>query len=288
MSWLDAIILGIVQGLTEFLPVSSSAHLRVVGEFLASGEPGARFTAVTQIGTEVAVLLYFGRDIVRIVGRWFGSLTGRVPRSDPDARMGWLVIIATVPIVIVGVLFQDAIEGTLRSLWVVAVVLIVFGVLLGAADALGRRVGTVESITWRDGILIGLAQVLALIPGVSRSGATITMGRALGYERPAAARFAFLLAVPAVLGSGLYELSKTVGCDPVVDPACGIGVYGLGETALATVVAFLVGLAVIAWLLRYLERGSFLPFVIYRILLGAVIIALLLTGVLEPLAGASA
>ncbi|MBF9335156.1 undecaprenyl-diphosphate phosphatase [Microbacterium lacticum] len=271
----DAIILGIVQGLTEFLPISSSAHLRIIGEFLPSAEdPGATFTAITQIGTELAVLVYFWKRIVRIVGQWFRSLTGAVPRNDPDARMGWIVIIGTIPIGVLGFLFQDVIRDTFRNLWLVAIVLIVFGLLLGAADALGRRTREESDLTYRDGLLLGLAQSLALIPGVSRSGATTTMGLALGFTRTAAAEVAFLLAVPAVFGSGLYELIHAVR-----EP--GSAVFTGVETAVATGIAFVVGLAVIAFLMQYLKRGSFLPFVIYRVVLGIVLIILLSLGVLQ-------
>ncbi|WP_448656108.1 undecaprenyl-diphosphate phosphatase [Microbacterium lacticum] len=271
----DAIILGIVQGLTEFLPISSSAHLRIIGEVLPSAEdPGATFTAITQIGTELAVLVYFWKRIVRIVGQWFRSLTGAVPRNDPDARMGWIVIIGTIPIGVLGFLFQDVIRDTFRNLWLVAIVLIVFGLLLGAADALGRRTREESVLTYRDGLLLGLAQSLALIPGVSRSGATTTMGLALGFTRTAAAEVAFLLAVPAVFGSGLYELIHAIR-----EP--GSAVFTGVETAVATGIAFVVGLAVIAFLMQYLKRGSFLPFVIYRVVLGIVLIILLSLGVLQ-------
>ncbi|MEW2011669.1 MULTISPECIES: undecaprenyl-diphosphate phosphatase [Microbacterium] len=275
MSILEAIILGIVQGLTEFLPISSSAHLRIVGEFLPSAEdPGATFTAITQIGTELAVLVYFWTRIVRIIVAWAKSLTGRVPRNDPDARMGWIVIIGTIPIGVLGFLFQDVIRETFRNLWLVAIVLIVFGLILGVADALGKRDRTEKDLTMGHGLTLGFAQALALIPGVSRSGATTTAGLALGYTRPAAAEVAFLLAVPAVFGSGLYELLQAIR-EPGQSP------FTLGETAVATVVSFGVGLAVIAYLMRYLKRGSFLPFVLYRIVLGVVLLILLATGVLQ-------
>ena len=271
----DAIILGIVQGLTEFLPISSSAHLRIIGEFLPSAvDPRATFTAITQLGTELPVLVYFWKKIVRIIGRWFGSLTGRVPRRDPDARMGWIVIIGTIPIGILGFLFQDVIRDTFRNLWLVAIVLIVFGLILGAADALGRRTRNEEDLTYPHGLALGLAQSLALIPGVSRSGATTTMGLALGYTRPVAAEVAFLLAVPAVFGSGVYELYHSIK-----EP--GSTVFTGAETAVATVIAFVVGLAVIAFLMQYLKRGSFLPFVVYRLVLGIVLIVLLSLGVLQ-------
>ncbi len=275
MQFIEALILGIVQGLTEFLPISSSAHLRILGEFLPSAtDPGATFTAITQIGTEAAVLVYFWGTIVRIISRWAQSLAGRVPRNDPDARMGWLIIIGSVPIAVLGYLFQDTIRGTFRNLWLVAIVLIVFGLLLGAADYWGRRTRELKDLSYPHGLALGFAQALALIPGVSRSGATTTMGLALGYTRPAAAEYAFLLAVPAVFGSGLYELVQSFE-----GPT---GPYSLLDTAAATVVAFLVGLAVIAFLMRYLKRGSFLPFVIYRLLLGGTLIVLLSVGVLQP------
>jgi undecaprenyl-diphosphatase len=286
VDFLEAIILGLIQGLTEFLPISSSAHLRIFGDLVGWGDPGATFTAITQLGTETAVLIYFWKDITRIIGKWFRSFGGGggkrstgVQKGDPDVRLGWLIIIGTVPIVLVGFFLQDTIRTALRSLWIVAIVLIVFGLLLWLADWLGRRTKPIEAMSYRDGILIGLAQMLALIPGVSRSGASISAGLALGYTRPAAARFAFLLAVPAVFGSGLYETYTAFTCEPGVDAGCGAG-YGLGPTIAATVVAFIVGYAVIAFLMRYLETRTFLPFVIYRILLGGVLIALLSTGVL--------
>ena len=274
MQFIEALILGIVQGLTEFLPISSSAHLRILGEFLPSAtDPGATFTAITQIGTEAAVLVYFWGTIVRIISRWARSLAGKVPRNDPDARMGWLIILGTIPIGVLGYLFQDTIRGTFRNLWLVAIVLIVFGLLLGAADYWGRRTRELTQLTYPHGLALGFAQALALIPGVSRSGATTTLGLALGYTRPAAAEYAFLLAVPAVFGSGFYELVQSFE-----GPT---GPYNLLDTAAATIVAFIVGLAVIAFLMRYLKRGSFLPFVIYRLLLGVALIVLLSTGVLQ-------
>lgn len=272
MAWIEALLLGILQGATEFLPISSSAHLRIAGLFLPGAEdPGATFTAITQIGTELAVVLFFWRDIVRILQRWFGALRGTVPKDDPDVRMGWLVIIGTVPIVVAGVLFQSLIRDQLRSLWITATVLIVFGLILGVADMLGRRDRGLRDITYRDGILVGLAQVLSLIPGVSRSGATTTMGRALGYERPAAAKYAFLLAIPAVFGAGLYETYQAL-----TGPAAAG--YGWGPTILATIAAFVVGLAVIRFPMAYIAKRSFLPFVIYRVALGTVLLVALGAG----------
>jgi len=276
MSFIEAIILGLVQGLTEFLPISSSAHLRIVGEILPSAtDPGATFTAITQLGTETAVILYFWKDITRIIGRWFRHFRSEsIPKGDPDVRLGWLIIIGTIPIVIVGYFAQEYIRSTFRSLWLVAIVLIVFGIILGLADWLGKRTRELPEMTYGHGITIGVAQMLALIPGVSRSGATMTAGLSLGYTRPAAARYGFLLAIPAVFGSGLYELVNSFG-----EPE---GAYGYAETALATVIAFGVGFAVIAGLMKYISTRSFLPFVVYRLVLGTTLLVLLSIGVLSP------
>jgi len=296
MELLEALFLGLIQGLTEFLPISSSAHLRIVGELLpGASDPGAAFTAITQLGTETAVVVYFRRDIARIVSRWWLALFAvrdrngyvRVWRNDPDAKMGWLIIVGSLPIVLLGLLFQDQIETTFRSLWIVACTLIGFGILLGVADLFSRRDRELKDLTVPHGIVYGLAQALALIPGVSRSGGTITAGRLLGYTREAAARYSFLLAIPAVFGSGLYQLYKVVSepCTTALAEATAEGcvpeVYGPLETALATVIAFGVGLAVIAFFLRYISKHSFLPFVIYRIALGAVLLILLATGSID-------
>ena len=279
MGIFEAILLGFLQGLTEFLPISSSAHLRIASELLGIGDAGAAFTAITQIGTELAVVVFFWRDIVRIIGRWFGSLFGRVPRKDPDALMGWWIILGTLPIVVLGLLFQDQIETTLRSLWVVAIMLIVFGLILGVADRVGTRVRPLESLTWKHGLIFGFAQALALIPGVSRSGGTITAGLLMGYRREAAARYSFLLAIPAVFGSGFYQLVKVLR-EPA--DAATAASPSMGVTLLATVIAFIVAIVVISVFMRYISKGSFLPFVIYRVALGALIIVLLATGVLSP------
>jgi undecaprenyl-diphosphatase len=285
MDFINAIILGLVQGLTEFLPISSSAHIRIVGEVLGTGgDPGARFTAIIQLGTEAAVLLYFWKDIVRIIGAWFKALFGKIPRNDPDAKMGWLVIIGSIPIVVLGYLFQDKIETTFRSLWIVAVTLIVFGILLGIADYVGSKTRRLRELTWGHGIIFGFAQALALIPGVSRSGGTITAGLFTGYQRRAAARYSFLLALPAVFGSGFFQLYKAIKepCTAALQASgtCTVEIFGPAETAVATLVAFVVGLVVIAFFMGYISRRSFLPFVIYRVVLGVVLIVLLSTGVL--------
>lgn len=276
MSWIEAIILGIVQGLTEFLPISSSAHQLLVGQIFYDGrDPGSAFTAVTQLGTETAVIIFFWRDIARIISAWFGSLTGRVAKSDPDARMGWFVIVGSLPIGILGYLFQDAIDSGLRNLWITVGMLAGVGLILGWADRFAASRPTPKSLSelnWRDAIIYGFAQACALIPGVSRSGGTISAGLFLGYDRPAATRYAFLLAIPAVFASGIYKL-KDIG-----DDAC----VAWGPTIVATIIAGVVGYAVIAWLLRYIQTHNFTPFVIYRVLLAAVAAVLLLSGVLSP------
>jgi undecaprenyl-diphosphatase len=276
MGWFEAVVLGLVQGLTEFLPISSSAHLRIVGTAFGWDDPGAAFTAITQIGTEAAVVLYFRRDIVRIVRAWVLSLLGK-RKQDPDARMGWLIIVGSIPIVVLGLLLKDRIETTFRDLRIVAIALVAFSLVLLVADRVGRKKLEMDDLNVRDGVLYGLAQALALIPGVSRSGGTITMGLFLGYTREAAARYSFLLAIPAVLGSGFYE-----AYDSLKGGGSGGATVDWGPTILATVIAFFVGLSVIAWLLRYLNRGSFTPFVVYRVLAGLLVLGLVGAGVLLP------
>src|SRR5918993_434702 len=275
MGWVEAVVLGIVQGLTEFLPISSSAHLRLVGELFGWDDPGAAFTAIIQIGTEAAVLLYFRKDIWRIVVAWLGSLAGG-RKGDPDARMGWLIIVGSIPIVVLGLLFQDDIETTLRDLRIVAICLVAFSLILFWADRVGAKTRELKDLTVPHGIGFGFAQAMALIPGVSRSGGTITAGLFLGYSRAAAARYSFLLAIPAVLGSGFFQAYEALTGD-----VAGQGV-SWGPTILATVIGFGVGLTVIAWLLRYLDRGSFTPFVVYRVVLGLLVLGLVGAGVLSP------
>lgn len=271
MDWLQALILGIVQGLTEFLPISSSAHLLIVSKvFFGGRDAGAAFTAVTQLGTETAVLVFFYKDILRIIKHWFGSLLGKVPRNDPDARMGWLVIIGSLPIGLLGFFGKHFIEGSLRNLWITATMLALFALIISIADKQFRHYKPLEKLSWRDGIIFGFAQACALIPGVSRSGGTIAAGLFMGYKREAAARYSFLLAIPAVFISGLYELK-----DAIKDPSG----FGVGPIVLATAVAFIIGYLVIAWLIRYISSNSFRPFVWYRLGLSAVIMGLLVTGV---------
>ncbi|MBB3050915.1 undecaprenyl-diphosphatase [Prauserella isguenensis] len=275
MGWFEALVLGIVQGLTEFLPISSSAHLRVTAAFAGWGDPGAAFTAVTQIGTELAVLLFFGKKIISILSNWFFSIYKPEYRRDPDARMGWLIIVGSIPIGVLGLLFEEQINHVFRDLRLIATTLIVFGIFLLLADRMGRQDRDLDQLTVKHGLTYGFFQALALVPGVSRSGGTITGGRLMGYNRSAAAEYSFLLAVPAVLASGFYKLT---------DIGAGEG-PAWGPTILATVVAFAVGYAVVAWLMSYIKRHSFLPFVIYRVALGLLLYVLVFTGVLDPNAG---
>jgi len=275
----SAIFLGVVQGLTEFLPISSSAHIRIVGEFMNKAQdPGARFTAITQIGTELAVLIFFRKDIAAIVRSWVKQVVFRAELSTEgkgQARMGWLIIVGSIPIVVLGYLGKDIITNDLRSLWLIASVMIIFGLILGYADKVGKSERTLEQLNSKHGILYGAAQALALVPGVSRSGATIAMGRFLGYTREAALRYSFLLALPAVFGSGLYELKDAFSSDAAPN------VFSISETLVATGVAFVIGYIVIAWLLKFVSTKSFRPFIIYRVVLGSLILLLLATGVIS-------
>ncbi|MFF9350348.1 undecaprenyl-diphosphate phosphatase, partial [Streptomyces sp. NPDC014734] len=275
MNWFESFVLGLVQGLTEFLPISSSAHLRLTAAFAGWHDPGAAFTAITQIGTEAAVLIYFRKDVVRIVSAWFRSLFDRSMRGDHDAKMGWLVIVGSIPIGVLGVTLKDQIEGPFRDLRLIATTLIVMGIVLGFADRLaardagggkhraGKERKTLRELGIKDGLIFGFCQAMALIPGVSRSGATISGGLLMGYTREAAARYSFLLAIPAVLASGVFELKDA-----------GEGHVAWGPTIFATVIAFGVGYAVIAWFMKFITTKSFMPFVIYRVLLGLVLFAL--------------
>ncbi len=280
MSWFEAVVLGIVQGLTEFLPISSSAHQLIVGRLFWSNDGGgAAFTAVNQLGTEAAVIVYFWRDIVRIIGHWAKSLVGTVPRSDPDARMGWLVIVGSIPIGVLGLVFKDFIEGPLRNLWLTATALLVFAVIIAVADSTARQTKSLEDLSVKDGLLYGLWQACALIPGVSRSGGTISGGLFMGYTREAAARYSFLLAVPAVVASGLFELKDVVG--GTAEDTGNVVETSWGEIAVATVLAFVIGYAVIAWFLRYISSHDFKPFVIYRIVLSLALFGLLAAGAIS-------
>jgi undecaprenyl-diphosphatase len=274
VSVLEAIVLGIVQGLTEFLPISSTGHLRIVPAFLGWDDPGAAFTAVTQLGTMAAVLLYFRDDLLRIARAWLRSLGDRPLRRELDARLGWYIVLGTIPIGIFGVLFKDQIETGARDLYLIGTALILLGLVLLLAEKVGKRERSLEQIRTKDGFAIGLAQALALIPGVSRSGATITAGLFMGLDRPAAARFSFLLSVPAVVLSGLLELGTILSDDD------GDGT-GIAPLVVATVMAFLSGYVAIAWLLRYLTTHSMVIFVIYRVALGALVLVLVGAGAIE-------
>ena len=274
MDLFQSIILGILQGLTEFLPISSSGHILIVPALLGWEDPGAAFTAVIQLGTEAAVLIYFRNDLWEIGKTWLASLRRPELRGELNARMGWYLIVATIPISILGLAFHDQIETAARNLWIVGSMLIIFGLILGLADRIGTREREVGDLSFRDGVLIGLAQSLALIPGVSRSGATISAGLFLGLDRRSAARFAFLLAIPAVVLSGFYQLYKLLsGKETFDEPMFNI--------AVATVVSFVVGYAVIAWLLRYLTTHSMSIFVWYRVIVGAGVLTLTAAGLIS-------
>ncbi|UQX13094.1 undecaprenyl-diphosphate phosphatase [Candidatus Mycobacterium methanotrophicum] len=271
MSWWQVVVLAVVQGLTEFLPVSSSGHLAIVSRIFFAQDAGASFTAVTQLGTEIAVLVYFARDIVRIAKAWFAGLLLAAHR-DVDYRMGWHVIIGTIPICILGLFFSDEIRSGVRNLWVIATALVAFSAVIALAERLGRQGRQVNQLTWRDAIVVGVAQTLALVPGVSRSGSTISAGLFLGLDRELAARFGFLLAVPAVFASGLFSLPDAF--HPVLGGMSATG----PQLVVATVIAFVVGLAAVAWFLRFLLQHSMYWFVGYRVAAGVGVLILLATG----------
>jgi undecaprenyl-diphosphatase len=274
VSLFEAIVLGITQGLTEFLPISSTAHLRIIPAFAGWEDPGAAFTAVTQLGTMAAVLLYFRADLARIARAWLRSLRDPAARREHDARLGWYIVLGTIPIGIFGIAFKDQIETGARDLYLISVALILLGFVLLAAERVGRKDRDIKDITRRDGIAVGFAQALALVPGVSRSGATISAGLFLGLDRTSAARFSFLLSVPAVVLSGLLELVS------ILNGSDGEHV-GLGALAVATLLAFIVGYASIAFLLRYLSSHSTIVFVIYRVALGALVLVLVSSGTIK-------
>jgi undecaprenyl-diphosphatase len=274
VSTLEAIVLGIVQGLTEFLPISSTGHLRIVPAFLGWEDPGAAFTAVTQLGTMAAVLVYFRADLIRIALAWVRSVRDRPARRELDARIGWYIVLGTIPIGIFGVLFKDQIENGARDLYLIGTALIVLGLVLLLAERVSTRSRSMEQIEARDGLAVGLAQALALVPGVSRSGATITAGLFLGLDRPTAARFSFLLSVPAVVLSGLFELGSILSGEEGEH-------VSTGNLVLATLLAFVTGYAAIAWLLRFLSTHSTLVFVVYRVALGVLVLVLVSTGAIK-------
>jgi undecaprenyl-diphosphatase len=271
MSWVQVIVLSVVQGLTEFLPVSSSGHLAIVSQLFFREDAGASFTAVIQIGTEIAVLIYFARDIVRIVKAWFGGLFDKARRT-PDYWLGWWVILGSVPIGAAGLIFKHYIRGDVRNLWIIATALVVFSAVIAAAEYYGKQTRVIEQFTWRDSLVIGSVQCLALIPGVSRSGATISAGLFMGQKREAAARFGFLLAIPAVLASGLFSLP-----DAFHPEGAGMSATGL-QLLVGTVIAFVIGYAAVAWFLKFLVSHSMYWFVGYRVIVGVIVLILLGTG----------
>lgn len=278
MDPIRAIVYGIVQGLTEFLPISSNAHLRLTPVLLGWNEPAETFTAFTaviQLGTTLAVLIYFWKDLQRVVGGWFASMKKGAPKDTAEAKMGWGVFYGTIPIVILGAGLKHHIETTFRSLWIIAAAMIVMGAVMLYFDRKpGKR--TLESVTVKDGIFVGLWQCLALLPGMSRSGSTISGGLSLGFDRVAAARFSFLLGIPSITLAGLKELW---------DYRHSIGGPLLVPTAIATVVSFVVGYASIAWLMKIVSRRGVTPFVWYRFAVGALLIVLLGMGKLHPFDG---
>jgi undecaprenyl-diphosphatase len=275
VSWLQALVLGLVQGLTEFLPISSSGHLRIVSEVFFGDDAGASFTAVTQLGTEAAVLIYFARDIGHLVVTWFRGLRSAQVRATPDYRIAWLVIIGTIPIGVLGFVFEHQIQTSGRNLWIIGSTLIVFGLVLGAAESYGRQRRSLQQLTVTDGVVMGLAQAMALVPGVSRSGGTISAGLFLGLTRPTAVRYSFLLAIPAVIAAGLFQI-------PDVFAVGGPGLQpSVTQMVVATLLAAAVGYAAIAWLLRYVERHSVYLFVWYRLALGILVLTLLATGTIS-------
>lgn len=271
MSWWQVTALAVVQGLTEFLPVSSSGHLAIVSRLLFGTDAGASFTAVAQLGTEAAVLIYFARDIVRIVRAWFNGLFVKAHRNT-DYLLGWYVIIGTIPICVLGLLFTDLIRSDVRNLWVVATALVVFSAVIALAERIGPQSRHLEQLNWRDALVVGSAQTLALIPGVSRSGSTISAGLLLGLDRELAARFGFLLAIPAVIASGFFSLPDAF--HPVSEGMSATG----PQLLVATLIAFVVGLAAVAWLLRFLVRHTMYWFVGYRVAAGLSVLCLLASG----------
>lgn len=277
MSVLQAIVLGLVQGITEFLPISSTAHLRIAPALLGWPDPGAAFSAVIQLGTVAAVLLYFSRDIGRLLTAFVEGIRAGQPFGTPDSRLAWYVALGTVPVCVIGLFAKHAIETSLRSLYVIAFSMIGLAIVLFIAERAAAHRRTIADMTMKDGIAIGFWQALALIPGSSRSGSTITGGLTLGLKREDAARYSFLLSIPATTLAGLFELRHYLHAASRPPVAA---------TVIATVVAFVSGMVAIAGLLRYLRTRTTLVFVGYRITLGALLLVLLGRGVLQPGTGA--
>ncbi|MBU6144038.1 MAG: undecaprenyl-diphosphate phosphatase [Acidobacteria bacterium] len=278
MNLLEAIILGIVQGLTEFLPVSSSAHVQIASELMKvpgladANSSTTAFIATIQLGTELAVLIYFAKDIIRLMKAWFRGLFVKAARANTDYKLAWMVIVASLPVGIAGLAFRHFIEETVRTLWVIAFTMIIFGIILYVADRLGSKTKEIKELNWGSSLLFGFGQMLSVVPGVSRSGASISVGLLSGFKRVDAARFAFLIGIPAVLASGILQFQSSYG---------NLDQDQLTGTIVATITSFVVGYLVIAGLLKYLNRGSFLPFVIWRIAVGVGLILMLSFGLVQ-------
>ena len=282
MTLFEAIVLGIVQGLTEFLPISSAAHLRIIPALAGWEDPGAAFTAIVQIGTLLAVVLYFWKDIFIIIAAVIEGILRGKPFENSDSRMGWMIVAGTLPIIIFGLLFKSEIESSLRSLYWISGALICLALILSLAEnkiqhrlKKGLELKSIEEIGWKEALLIGLAQSIALIPGSSRSGVTITGGLFLNLSREAAARFSFLLSLPSVFAAALLELYKTWG-------AVTASSESMSNIIAATLVAGIVGYASIAFLINYLKNHTTTVFIAYRLVAGAAILYLVTTGVLQP------
>ena len=278
MSLVEAAVLGLLQGITEFLPISSTAHLRIAPDLLGWGDPGAAYSAVIQLGTVAAVVLYFAKDLVKLTRAFVQGLVRGAPFGTADSRLAWYVGLGTLPIGILGLLFKKSIETSLRSLYVVATSLIVLGLVLFIVERFAAHKRTIEQMTLKDGLVIGFWQALALIPGSSRSGTTITGGLWLGLRREDAARYSFLLSIPATALAGLFELKHLLQAPHLDVPALVVG----------TVVAFASGMAAIAGLLKFLRTRSTLVFVVYRVVLGVAVLGLLGSGTLKPQSGLEA
>ena len=270
MNFLEAVLLGVVEGITEFLPVSSTGHLTITEKLLGMSidDPQVTaFTAVIQMGAIAAVIVYFRRDIWVIASAWCRGLARPEIRGTFDYRMGWYVIVGSIPVVVVALLGKDLVTGALRNLWWVAGALIVWSVVMVAAERVGRQERHEQDLTMRDALLIGAVQCVSLVPGVSRSGATIAAGLFVGLDRVASTRMSFFLSIPALTAAGIYELPSAVGGD-----------IPIASTAVATIVSFVVAYAAVAWLLRFVAHHPITWFVGYRVALGALLVVLLATG----------
>ena len=275
MNWLHAVILGIVEGITEFLPISSTGHLNIVEKLFGyeiSSEGMTAFTAVIQVGAILAAIIYFWKDIVRIVVAWCKGLASKEARQDPDYTLGWGVILGSIPVAVVGLLLKDFIEGPVRSMWVIAGALIVWSVAMWLADRQQNLTKGMKDVSIKDALVIGCFQALSpVFPGISRSGATISAGLFLRFDRVTATRLSFFLGIPALVAAGGLE-AITAG-KHIADAS-----IGWGPTIVATVVSGVVAYATIAWLLKFVSSNKFTSFLIYRVILGAAIIALILAG----------